>query len=333
MSVLAVVELTARAAACDETEYREAAAHVAAQEYASAEALLRPCGSDPVANFLIGILPRFGEFDAETRDSYRTFLANSAAEGLPAAQAVHGLWLIDVQHDKRGFSLIESAADSGDPWAIWAIYSLKTASGERLQPAVTSRIEHIEQQGFPLADSILAGQDLFRTLDNIKNLTAEEQASAVERALNIAARGVVQGDFVALYQYRSLSKRLGLDRGGELSDELDYLSEFLSPSRRVTPETSNPSQIHKAHSAWGLTKIFGQFDASFDSRLTTAMKACLRDPLIRFSEICEIRSMIDHYVCMEPFAAILGSDQWSQSPAYASCRGRRLHDALTSPYY
>jgi len=309
------------------------AKRLAAQEYASAEALLRPCGSDPVANFLIGILPRFGEFDAETRDSYRTFLAKSAAEGLPAAQAVQGLWLIDVQHDKRGFSLIESAAASGDPWAMWSIYALRTVKGERLQPAVTSRVEQLEQQGFPLADNILAGQDLFRTLDNIKNLSPEEQAGAVERALNIAARGVVQGDFAALYQYRSLSKHLGLDRGGELSVELDYLSEFLSPSRHITPETSNPTEVRKAYSAWRLTKTFAQLDESFDARLKSAVNACLHEPLSHFSEICEIRSMIDHYVCMDPFAAILGSDQWSQSPAYTSCRVRRLNDPLTSPYY
>lgn len=317
------------ALACAETDYSAAVKKLADSSFDSAEHDLMMCGDDPTAKYLVGLFPRVGRFSPEKVEEYRQSLSDAADLGLPAAQAVYGAWLYDTNRDPmRGAELITKAYSAEDVWGLGIAYRWMSAKGARFPEYDLARVRRLADSGFPLAFGILAGQAFYRVVDNQNTLSAEEEAHELQKTHELALEGVVRGDTIAVLAALEVEKKFNVS-----SRALTEIYETLTAPDPVAFSSSDSESMHATYIAWQSLFVFYDFDSNLKRLAKQASVECSSSIASDLKELCEIRAIADHYVCMNPFASFVDEGEWFASSAYATCRQLRLRGQPADPFY
>jgi hypothetical protein len=335
VAVLASCGAQNPASACGFTEYRQVAALLADSSLRvdssteAVEQVLRACDDDPMAAYLLGSLPRFAEFAPEKVEEFRRALERAAKNGVAAAAAIHGMWLIDTNQDRdRGAKLVTMAHEADDDWALGFTSASMNARGERLSDAAIARVERLARDGFPLAYSILAAQEMFRISDNRTSYSFEEQAEGLLRARVTAVKGMLRGDSIAVLVANRLNKEFDAESKGFAN-----LADVLNAADPLAFVASHPEETDSAHVAWETTPVFETIDQDTLRLVKVSANACSGSIPSKWKKLCEVRAVVDHYVCMQPFGAYMSESVWMSSSAYRTCRLLRLRVLASAPYY
>jgi hypothetical protein len=335
IAVLAGFSSQSPASACGSAEYRQAAVLLADSSLRvdsstdAAEQSLRACGDDPMAAYLIGMLPRFAEFSAERREGFRRSLSSAAERGVAAAALAHGAWLVDTNTDReRGGQLIADAYAAEDEWGVGMGLTTLTGRQERLSDAALARLEQLAEDGFPWAYGILAYQRMLRISDHRASSPPEQQMAAIMEAHNAALKGTLRGDSIAVLVMNHIAKELDAE-----SKASDYLIEVLNAADPLTFVSSHPKEMQQAHVSWQATTVFHKVDDETLRLMKMSANVCSSRIPSQWKELCEVRAVGDHYVCMRPFGAYMDESAWMSSSAYRTCRLLRLRVLASAPYY
>jgi hypothetical protein len=335
VAVLAGSAAQSPASACGLPEYRQAAALLADSSLRidsstdAAEQVLRACGDDPTAAYLLGIFPRFAEFSPGRTEEFRQSLSRAAERGVAAAAAIHGAWLVDTNSDRdQGARLITEAYAADDDWGIGLGIGILSGRGERLSDVAIARIDRLARDGFPLAYGILATQEMYRISDNRASYSLEEQTGALIKARGIAMKGMLRGDSIAVRAANRINKEFDAENSG-LAD----LADALSAPDPIAFVSSHPNQMQYAHLAWRAIRVFEGTDEEALPLLRKSVTVCSGSIPSKWWEMCEVRAVVDHFVCMEPFRRYIDESAWMSSSAYRTCRLLRLRVYAAAPYY
>jgi hypothetical protein len=317
------------ALACAEPDYSAAVKKLADSSFDSAEHDLMMCGDDPTAKYLVGLFPRVGRFSPEKVEEYRQSLSDAADLGLPAAQAVYGAWLYDTNRDPmRGAELITKAYRAEDVWGLGIAYRRMSAQGLRFPDYDLARVKRLADSGFPLAFGILAGQALYRIVDNQNALSTEEQAHELQKTHELALEGVIRGDTIAVLAALEVEKKFDVS-----SRTLTGIYDALTAPDPVAFSSSNSERMHATYVSWQSLFVFYELDNGLKRLAKEASVECSSSIASDLKELCEIRAIADHYVCMNPFASFVDAEEWFASSAYATCRQLRLRGQPADPFY
>lgn len=298
-----------------------------ASSFDQAKTLLTECADDPTSEYLLGLFPLIVETSSDEVESYRAHLANAANSGQPQAQVMHGSWLSDTGKDRVGGArLMTLAYEKADTWGLWRGYSFLSASGTRLSEQDIHRVELLADGGFPLAFGILAVQTMYRIADEQQQDTVALESWAEARAL--AVRGTIRGDSIAAIALLRIDQEVGIKSRG-----LDSLVDALSAQDPIGFNSFNSEEMAAAYFAW--QRIFGlnQLDGAVPPKRDERIAVCDRGPLRAVRAMCEVRSIVDDYVCVEPFESYVGVEAWRKSSAYLTCRLIRLRHPVDQLYY
>jgi hypothetical protein len=329
---------SAQSLACGPAEYRQATELLADSSLRvdsspdAAEQVLRSCGDDPTAAYLMGMFPRFAEFSLAKVEAFRQSLSRAADGGVPAAASIHGAWLFDTNADRvRAAQLMTEAYAAGDELAIGIGYGVMSGLGERLTDADLARLQRLSEADYPWAFAILASQSILRLSDDQgAHLSQEEHTRALLQAHETALKGVLRGDGTAA---------LGANRIGEQlykkSPGLEELAEVLSAPDPLAFVSSHPAEMRAAYLAWqtGTMPALTNVDQETLQLIETAKSVCSGRIPSKWKELCEVRAVADHYFCMRPFGAYMAEEAWQKSSAYQTCRVLRLRVLASAPYY
>ncbi|MEZ5830798.1 MAG: hypothetical protein R3D05_06425 [Dongiaceae bacterium] len=342
LAIVAAASITAAPAnACGTDEYTKAASLLADSSLRvdstsdDAERVLRGCGDDPTAEYLIGMFPRFVEFSPEKMEEYRRLLAKAADHGNAAAALIHGIWLFDAKGDRdRGPKLITDAYAIGDEWAIGYGLRLFSAQGNRLSPEAITRIKQLSVSGFPFAYGILAAQELYRISDSGDQLPPDKEAADLLNVHYLALQGIIRGDEIALMAEQRVEKEFDVRPGG-----WDALRDALSAPDPLGFAISNPKRMEAAHLQWRSIMSLDALDPSLGPVVELlkpivngAQRACTGFPS-KIERLCDIRAVVDHAICMKPFGSYMDPEKWAASSAYRTCRLLRLRSRPATLYY
>jgi hypothetical protein len=335
ITVLAGFAAVSPASACGFTEYRQAASLLADSSLRvdssadAAEQVLRGCGDDPMAAYLIGILPRFAEFSAERKEAFRRSLSSAAERGVAAAALVHGAWLVDTNADReRGTKLMADAYAAEDEWGVGLGLATLTGRQERLSDVALARLEQLAEDGFPWAYGILAYQRMFRIADKRASSPSEQQIAAIMEAHNVALKGMLRGDGIAVLAMDRIAKEFDVDRGAP-----NHLLDVLSAADPLAFISSHPKEMQSAHVAWRTVPVFWTIDEETLRLVKISANVCSSSIPSKWHKLCEVRAVVDHYVCMQPFGSYMSESVWMGTSAYRTCRLLRLRVVASAPYY
>ena len=220
---------------------------------------------------------------------------------------------------------------AGDEWAVGNAYSIMSGLGKTLTDADLARLERLSESGYPWAFGVLASQRMPRLSDDQgANLSPQEQTKALVEAHEIALKGVLRGDNIAVLAANRIGEELY-----KKSQGLVELAEVLSTPDPMAFVSSHPKEMESAHFAWRTMTIpaLADVDDGTLRLMKSAAIACSGGVPSRWKELCEVRAVADHYVCMRPFSTYLDEGVWESSSAYRTCRLLRLHVQASALYY
>jgi hypothetical protein len=334
-SIAILAGFSGQSLACGPAEYRQAATLLADSSLRvdsspeAAEEVLRACGDDPIAAYLMGMFPRFAEFSPEKTEEFRRSLSRAAEDEVPAAALIHGAWLFDTNTDREhGAQLMTKAYAAEDEWGLGIGYGILSGRGKVLSDADLGRVERLSEQGYPWAYGILASQQMLRISDVENSLTPKARATALINAHNIALQGMLRGDSVAVREMNLIGKELYRESKG-----LANLADVLSAPEPLAFASSHPKEMESAYLAWQTTPLFEKVDGETLRLMKISATVCSGSIPSKWKQLCEVRAVADHYVCMQPFGSYMADGAWVNSSAYRTCRTLRLRVQSSAPYY
>jgi hypothetical protein len=273
------------------------------------------------------MFPRFAELSPERTEAFRQSLSRAAEAGVAAAASIHGAWLFDTNADRvRGAQLIMEAYAAGDELAVGAGYVAMIGQSHTLTDADIARVERLSESGYPWAFGILASQSILRFSSD----PGARQAKALLEAYETARKGVLRGDGVAAVAASRISEELNMKSPG-----IEDLAEILNARDPLAFVSSHSAEMHSAHLAWqtGTMPALANVDQGTLGLIKTSTTVCSGRIPSEWKELCEMRAVVDHYVCMRPFSTYMADGAWQTSSAYQTCRVLRLRMRASAPYY
>ncbi len=279
------------------------------------------------------MFPRFAQFSAEKTEEFRRFLSQAAEDGVTAAAAIHGAWLVDTNIDKnsdraRGANLMTKAYAAEDEWGLGLSIGVLSARGERLSDVAIARVERLARDGFPLVYGVIAAQQMYRISDDRASYSLDEQTKALLEARGIALQGLLRGDSIAVLAVNRINKEFDAESSG-----LANLADALSAPDPLAFVSSHPKEIQSAYSAWQTAPLREETDEETLRLMKTSVSVCSGRVPSKWKEMCEVRAITDHYICMQPFSSYMDEGAWISSSAYRECRVLRLRVRAAAPYY